>query len=161
MLNCSSEMLRILDVYFSWLTGGNLTNGKNDQILDAYLTSWIQTFDLVTALYHCWSPKYPTSIKVGDWPPNWWDRRLPKDIAVKYINILCDFLEELNRKHTGLFLQEKWSLGLLLSNWMDFNHWKGYTAQRQGNTVGLELLVWLPEPQRTVLKQCNLSDTVE
>lgn len=44
---------------------------------------------------------------------------------------------------------------------MDFNHWKGYTAQREGDTVGLEFLVCVPEPQKTVLKQCNLSDTVE
>lgn len=44
---------------------------------------------------------------------------------------------------------------------MDFNHWKGYTAQREGDTVGLEFLVCVAEPQKTVLKQWNLSDTVD
>lgn len=34
-----------------------------------------------------------------------------------------------------ILFQGIWSLVLLLSHWMDFNHWKGYTAQRQGNTM--------------------------
>lgn len=34
-----------------------------------------------------------------------------------------------------ILFQEIWSLVLLLSHWMDFIHWKGYTAQRQGNTM--------------------------
>lgn len=34
-----------------------------------------------------------------------------------------------------ILFQGIWSLVLLLSHWMDLNHWKGYTAQRQGNTM--------------------------
>lgn len=111
-----------------WVTWPAGQPTKSWCILKAHGTGPLTLETLVRALYPCWRPKYPPSIKGSDRTLNWWNMRLhERRPCVKYFNmILYDGLDTKSSQNwTNV---DSTSFILLFSYSMDCHHWKGYTG---------------------------------